>query len=28
VMLSVLPFLIGFELLLQAVILDIQTTPK
>jgi glycosyltransferase involved in cell wall biosynthesis len=28
VMLSVLPFLIGFELLLQAVILDIQATPK
>lgn len=28
VMLSVLPFLIGFELLLQGVILDIQGTPK
>ncbi|MBI3607903.1 MAG: glycosyltransferase family 2 protein [Nitrospirae bacterium] len=28
VMLSVLPFLIGFELILQAVILDIQSTPK
>ena len=28
VMLSVLPFLIGFELILQAVILDIQGTPK
>ena len=28
VMLSVLPFLIGFELMLQAVILDIQATPK
>ncbi|HET8760121.1 MAG TPA: glycosyltransferase family 2 protein [Nitrospiria bacterium] len=28
VMLSVLPFLIGFELILQAVILDIQATPK
>jgi glycosyltransferase involved in cell wall biosynthesis len=28
VMLSVLPFLVGFELLLQAVILDIQATPK
>jgi dolichol-phosphate mannosyltransferase len=28
VMLSVLPFLIGFELLLQAVILDIHETPR
>jgi glycosyltransferase involved in cell wall biosynthesis len=28
VMLSVLPFLVGFELILQAVILDIQSTPK
>jgi len=28
VMLSVLPLLIGFELILQAVILDIQATPK
>lgn len=28
VMLSVLPFLIGFELILQAVMLDIQATPK
>jgi len=28
VMLAVLPFLIGFELLLQAVILDIQQTPR
>jgi glycosyltransferase involved in cell wall biosynthesis len=28
VMLSVLPFLIGFELILQAVMLDIQSTPK
>lgn len=28
VMLSVLPFLIGFQLLLQGVILDIQGTPK
>ena len=28
VMLSVLPFLIGFDLSSQAVILDIQTTPK
>ena len=28
VMLSVLPFLVGFELILQAVMLDIQSTPK
>ncbi len=28
VMLSVLPFLVGFELILQAVMLDIQATPK
>lgn len=28
VMLSVLPFLIGFELMLQAIMLDIQATPK
>jgi hypothetical protein len=28
VMLSVLPLLIGFELILQAIILDIQATPK
>jgi glycosyltransferase involved in cell wall biosynthesis len=28
VMLSILPFLIGFELILQAIILDIQSTPK
>ncbi|MFZ5862555.1 MAG: glycosyltransferase family 2 protein [Nitrospirota bacterium] len=28
VMLGVLPFLIGFELMLQAIILDIQATPK
>jgi glycosyltransferase involved in cell wall biosynthesis len=28
VMLSVLPFLVGFELLLQGVILDIQATPR
>ena len=28
VMLSVLPLLLGFELILQAIILDIQSTPK
>ncbi len=28
VMLSVLPFFIGFQLLLQALVLDIQETPK
>lgn len=28
VMLSVLPFLVGFELILQAIILDINSTPK
>ena len=28
VMLSVLPFLIGFQLILQAILLDIQATPK
>jgi hypothetical protein len=28
VMLAVLPFLVGFELLLQALILDIHETPR
>jgi hypothetical protein len=28
VMLSVLPLILGFQLLLQAIVLDIQQTPK